>query len=73
MTIAPPPGHPKGPLLLFGLVTFTTYIAIEYSTFAQVQDKKEMMKGVERDKERLRMKRREGGGILPKGILPEGK
>ena len=43
----------------FGTVTFLALGAIVYSHYSQVRDKNVMRAGVERDKERLRMKRKQ--------------
>jgi len=53
-----------GPAIALGLTTTVTLSAIFYSHFAQVRDKAAMRAGVERDRERIRLKRkleREGG------------
>lgn len=48
---------PKGPIVAVGLSSAVTIGAIVYSHYSQIQDKAIMRAGVERDKERLRMKR----------------
>lgn len=48
---------PKGPLLVLGFTSAVTLGAIVYSHYSQVQEKATMRAGVERDKERIRMKR----------------
>ena len=54
-----------GPAVVLGLTTTVTLSAIFYSHFSQVRDKAAMRAGVERDRERIRLKRRlerQGGG-----------
>eukprot|EP00986_Skeletonema_menzelii_P015681 scaffold12374_cov85-Skeletonema_menzelii.AAC.1 len=48
-----------GPAIVLGLTTSITAYAIFYSHFQQVRDKKVMREGVARDKERIRLKRKE--------------
>eukprot|EP00574_Skeletonema_japonicum_P002869 CAMPEP_0201717950 /NCGR_PEP_ID=MMETSP0593-20130828/3583_1 /ASSEMBLY_ACC=CAM_ASM_000672 /TAXON_ID=267983 /ORGANISM="Skeletonema japonicum, Strain CCMP2506" /LENGTH=64 /DNA_ID=CAMNT_0048208127 /DNA_START=107 /DNA_END=301 /DNA_ORIENTATION=- len=45
--------------MVLGLTTSITAYAIFYSHFQQVRDKKVMREGVARDKERIRLKRKE--------------
>jgi len=47
-----------GPIIAVGLTTACAIGAITYSHYSQVRDKAEMRAGVERDKERLRLKRK---------------
>ena len=49
----------RGPAVAFGLVIGVSIGAVVYSHYAQVRDKNVMKEGVERDKERLRMLRRQ--------------
>jgi len=49
----------RGPAIVLGLTTSITAYAIFYSHFQQVRDKKVMREGVARDKERIRLKRKE--------------
>lgn len=51
---------PKGPAIVMGIVSSATLYAIFYSHFQQVRDKAVMRAGVERDKERIRLR---GGGM----------
>jgi len=52
--------RPKGgPAITIGIVTLFTIGAIGYSHYTQVRDKAVMREGVERDKERLRARRRQ--------------
>ena len=56
----------RGPAVVLGITTTITACAIFYSHFQQVRDKKVMRAGVDRDKERIRLKRkqqREEGAI----------
>lgn len=46
-----------GPVLAVGLTTSICVGAMIFSHYAQVREKKDMRAGVERDKERLRIKR----------------
>ena len=46
-----------GPALAVGLTTSVCIGAIIFSHYAQVRDKADMRAGVERDKERLRLRR----------------
>jgi len=48
---------PRGPKFVVGVTTFVTIGSIYYSHYAQVRDKQTMREGVQRDKERMRMKR----------------
>lgn len=48
---------PKGPLLTLGVTSAVTLGAIIYSHYSQIQEKATMRAGVERDKERIRIKR----------------
>ena len=50
---------PRGPAVVLGVTTSITLYAIFYSHYQQVSDKAVMRAGVERDKERIRMKKRE--------------
>lgn len=52
----------KGPAIVLGMTTSVTLYAIFYSHFQQVRDKAVMRAGVERDKERLRLKRQQQQG-----------
>ena len=45
-------------MVVLGVTTVGAVGAIVYSHYAQVRDKAEMRAGVERDKERLRLKRK---------------
>ena len=47
-----------GPAIVFGLTIVAAGGAIAYSHVSQVEERKVMRAGVERDKERLRQKRR---------------
>ena len=47
-----------GPTVILGVTTIGAVGAIIYSHYAQLRDKAEMRTGVERDKERLRLKRK---------------
>ena len=49
----------KGPVITMGIVIGVTCGCIFYSHYAQVRDQTIMRSGVERDKERLRMKKQE--------------
>ena len=49
---------PRGPAVILGVTTVATVGAIIYSHYSQVRDKAIMREGVERDKERMRAKRR---------------
>lgn len=49
----------KGPALTFAGVVGASIGAVIYSHYAQVRDKTVMKEGVERDKERLRMLRKQ--------------
>ena len=53
------PRIPRGPAVVLGVTTSVTLYAIFYSHFQQVQDKAVMRAGVERDKERIRLKKEE--------------
>ena len=57
-----PPRIPRGPAVVLGVVTSATLYAIFYSHFQQVRDKAVMRAGVERDKERMRLKKRQQEG-----------
>lgn len=48
-----------GPAIVLGMTSIITASAIIYSHTSQVEDRRVMRAGVERDKERLRMKRLE--------------
>ena len=48
----------RGPAVILGVTTIATVGAIIYSHYSQVRDKAIMREGVERDKERMRAKRR---------------
>jgi PET assembly of cytochrome c oxidase, mitochondrial len=55
------PGRPRtarGPAIVLGLTCVVTLGAIIYSHYSQVRDRQVMREGVERDKERLRLKRK---------------
>lgn len=56
-------GGALAPMLVLGVVTVATSGAVAYSHFAQVWDKQVMRAGVERDKERLKWKRRLKPGL----------
>ena len=58
-----PPRIPKGPAIILGVTTSVTLYAIFYSHFQQVRDKAVMRAGVERDKERIRLKKKEREAI----------
>mmetsp|Transcript_14062 Transcript_14062/g.41214 ORF Transcript_14062/g.41214 Transcript_14062/m.41214 type:complete len:80 (+) Transcript_14062:192-431(+) len=47
-----------GPAIVLGLTSSITIGAIFYSHYSQVRDKAEMRAGVERDKERMRLRRK---------------
>eukprot|EP00560_Eucampia_antarctica_P005975 CAMPEP_0197824284 /NCGR_PEP_ID=MMETSP1437-20131217/1545_1 /TAXON_ID=49252 ORGANISM="Eucampia antarctica, Strain CCMP1452" /NCGR_SAMPLE_ID=MMETSP1437 /ASSEMBLY_ACC=CAM_ASM_001096 /LENGTH=66 /DNA_ID=CAMNT_0043423837 /DNA_START=109 /DNA_END=306 /DNA_ORIENTATION=- len=49
---------PRGPVAVLGITTTAAVGAIIYSHYSQVQDKALMHAGVERDKERMRVKKR---------------
>ena len=49
---------PRGPKIVVGVTTLVSAGAVFYSHYSQVEEKKIMRAGVERDKERMRMKRR---------------
>ena len=49
----------RGPAIAVGLTTAVAIGAVVYSHYSQVRDRKVMRAGVERDKERLRLKRQE--------------
>lgn len=49
---------PRGPALVLGATGVVTVGAIIYSHYAQVRDRKLMRAGVERDRERLRLKQK---------------
>ena len=49
----------RGPALTFVTVVGASVGAVVYSHYAQVRDKNVMREGVERDKERLRMLRKQ--------------
>eukprot|EP00977_Amphora_coffeiformis_P027660 scaffold34630_cov185-Amphora_coffeaeformis.AAC.6 len=49
----------RGPTLTFAAVVGVSVGAVLYSHYAQVRDKNVMREGVERDKERVRMLRRQ--------------
>mmetsp|Transcript_14348 Transcript_14348/g.21480 ORF Transcript_14348/g.21480 Transcript_14348/m.21480 type:complete len:82 (+) Transcript_14348:102-347(+) len=49
---------PKGPAVVLGLTTTVALYAVFYSHFSQVRDKAVMREGVERDKARMRYKRK---------------
>ena len=46
-----------GPKVALGITTGVTLGAIIYSHYSQVRDKKAMKEGVERDKERIKIKK----------------
>jgi hypothetical protein len=48
---------PRGPKIIVGFTTLATLSAIVYSHYSQIRDKSVMRAGVERDKERMRLKR----------------
>ena len=48
---------PMGPKLVVGFTSLITLGAVFYSHYSQVQDKATMRAGVQRDKERMKMKR----------------
>ena len=47
----------RGPQAVFGASLLVAGAAVVYAHYAQVRDQRQMHEGVERDKERLRMKR----------------
>lgn len=47
-----------GPKLALALTTAATISVVMYSHYSQVRDKKVMREGVERDKERIRMRKK---------------
>ena len=51
------PKIPTGPKIIVGVTSLITVGAIIYSHYSQVRDKSVMRAGVERDKERIRLKR----------------
>ena len=51
------PQIPRGPKIIVGLTSLATLTAIIYSHYSQVRDRSVMRAGVERDKERMRLKR----------------
>eukprot|EP00581_Thalassiosira_minuscula_P028616 CAMPEP_0183755776 /NCGR_PEP_ID=MMETSP0739-20130205/4516_1 /TAXON_ID=385413 /ORGANISM="Thalassiosira miniscula, Strain CCMP1093" /LENGTH=68 /DNA_ID=CAMNT_0025992763 /DNA_START=71 /DNA_END=274 /DNA_ORIENTATION=- len=51
------PRIPRGPAIVLGVTSSITLYAIFYSHFQQVRDKAVMRAGVERDKERMRLKK----------------
>ena len=53
------PKIPRGPAIILGVTSSITLYAIFYSHFQQVRDKAVMRAGVERDKERIRMKKQQ--------------
>ena len=57
-------GIPKirAPAIVLGITSSVTLYAIFYSHFQQVRDKQVMRAGVERDKERIRLKKKEKEG-----------
>lgn len=50
---------PSGPTVAISITTSIAIGAVFYTHYAQTRDKKEMRAGVERDKERLRLRRLE--------------
>lgn len=52
------PRPSRGPLVVLGVTCTVTVGAIIYSHYSQVRDRQVMREGVERDKERLRIKRK---------------
>lgn len=46
-----------GPKLVLGITSLGAFGAIIYSHYSQVRDKKVMKEGVERDKERIKIKK----------------
>ena len=49
---------PRGSKIVLGLTSFATLGTILYSHYSQVWDKEVMRAGVERDKERIRIKKK---------------
>ena len=47
----------RGPKIALGITSSITLSAIVYSHYSQVRDKQVMKEGVERDKERIRIKK----------------
>jgi PET assembly of cytochrome c oxidase, mitochondrial len=48
----------RGPAIVLGITSLATIGAIIYSHYSQIRDKQVMREGIQRDKERLRMKRK---------------
>lgn len=53
-----PPPSLRGPKIIVGLTSLVTVSAIVYSHYSQVTEKQTMRAGVERDKERMRLKKK---------------
>jgi len=53
-----PPRISRGPKIAVGLTSLITVSAIIYSHYSQVTEKQTMRAGVERDKERMRLKKK---------------
>ena len=51
-----------GPSLALLTSLSLAYVAISYNSYAALREREEMRAGVERDKERLRVMRKGGGG-----------
>ena len=52
------PKVPRGPAIVLGITTSITFYAVFYSHYQQVRNKSVMRAGVERDKERIRLKKK---------------
>ena len=50
----------KAPILILATISTVAGLAISYSTYAQVEDKRVMREGIERDKARILMKKGQG-------------
>ena len=48
---------PSGPMVAITIASSIAVIAVSYTHYAPTRDKREMRAGVERDKERLRLRR----------------
>lgn len=56
----PPSWLPRGgPAIALGMVISISACAVAYSHYAQVRDRQTMRAGIERDKERLRIKKQQ--------------
>jgi len=54
---------PRGPAVVLGITSTVTIGAIAYSHYSQVRDKLAMKAGVERDKERMKIRRKLAKGM----------